>query len=379
MKIMIVFGTRPEAIKMAPLVLMLKKNSLIETYVCVTGQHREMLDQVLNTFELKPDYDLGIMTPGQSLTGITTKILEQFRSILIDLKPDLTVVHGDTSTAFAASLASYYEKIPVAHVEAGLRTGNIYSPWPEEANRKLISCLSAIHLAPTLSSYKNLINEGISSKAISVTGNTVVDSLLNIKDKIESSPLLKKSLEDEFSDILKHDRFILVTAHRRENYGEGFSNIADALKTIALRFPDIAIVFPVHPNPSVKDIVLEKLSNLNNVFLLNPLDYLPFVFLLSRSFIVLTDSGGIQEEAPTFGKPVLVMRDVTERPEAIDAGTVKLIGSDKEVIISSVVELINNLSMYDSMARAHNPYGDGKASQRIIDHILLFLNAREKI
>ncbi|MDR6984004.1 UDP-N-acetylglucosamine 2-epimerase (non-hydrolyzing) [Rheinheimera pacifica] len=368
-KVLSVFGTRPEAIKMAPLVNLLKQQTDIDSRVCVTGQHREMLDQVLQLFDIKPEYDLAIMKAGQDLYDVTTSILLNIKPVLRDFKPDVVLVHGDTSTTFAAALACYYEKTAVGHVEAGLRTGNIYSPWPEEANRKLTGAITRFHFAPTATSQQNLLNEQVNPAHIVVTGNTVIDALLQVVAKIEDDAVLSQRFADQFPYGQDGRRLILVTGHRRESFGAGFEHICAALKQIARQFPDCDIVYPVHLNPNVREPVFRLLSDAANVHLIEPQDYLPFVYLMSRSTLVLTDSGGIQEEAPSLGKPVLVMRDTTERPEAVEAGTVKLVGTDQAKIVAEVSKLLTDKAYYDSMSFAHNPYGDGKACQRIIDAI----------
>lgn len=368
-KVLSVFGTRPEAIKMAPLVNLLKQQSDIDSRVCVTGQHREMLDQVLKLFEITPEYDLAIMKAGQDLYDVTTSILLNIKTVLRDFKPDVVLVHGDTSTTFAAALACYYEKIAVGHVEAGLRTGNIYSPWPEEANRKLTGAITRYHFAPTETSQHNLLQEQVNAAHIFVTGNTVIDALLQVVAKIDNDKALCDSFAVKFPYGQHGRRLILVTGHRRESFGGGFENICAALKQIAQQFIDCDIVYPVHLNPNVREPVFRLLSDAPNVHLIEPQDYLPFVYLMSRSTLVLTDSGGIQEEAPSLGKPVLVMRDTTERPEAVAAGTVKLVGTDSKKIVSEVSRLLTDSQYYDSMSFAHNPYGDGKGCQRIIDVI----------
>lgn len=368
-KVLSVFGTRPEAIKMAPLVNLLKQQSDIDSRVCVTGQHREMLDQVLQLFAIKPEYDLAIMKAGQDLYDVTTSILLNIKPVLRDFKPDVVLVHGDTSTTFAAALACYYEKTAVGHVEAGLRTGNIYSPWPEEANRKLTGALTRYHFAPTETSKQNLLNEQVNPAHIYVTGNTVIDALLQVVAKIDSDAALNQAFAEKFPYGQNGRKLILVTGHRRESFGAGFDNICAALKQLATDFPDCDIVYPVHLNPNVREPVYRLLSGAANVHLIEPQDYLPFVYLMSRATLVLTDSGGIQEEAPSLGKPVLVMRDTTERPEAVAAGTVKLVGTDKAKIVAEASRLLTDQAYYDSMSFAHNPYGDGKACQRIIDAI----------
>ncbi|CRM17078.1 MULTISPECIES: non-hydrolyzing UDP-N-acetylglucosamine 2-epimerase [Pseudomonas] len=362
-----VFGTRPEAIKMAPLALSLAADERFNAKVCVTGQHREMLDQVLNLFEIKPDFDLNIMKSGQDLTDVTSAILQGMKTVFATFKPDIVLVHGDTATTFATTLAAYYHQIPVAHVEAGLRTGNLYSPWPEEANRKLTGALAALHFAPTETSRQNLLREGVASQSVHVTGNTVIDALLDVVGRIKTRPALQQQFHQQFSFLGDCRRVILVTGHRRESFGGGFENICQALITIAREFPDVEIVYPVHLNPNVREPVNRLLSDIQNIHLIEPLDYLPFVYLMDRSYLILSDSGGIQEEAPSLGKPVLVMRDTTERPEAVDAGTVKLVGTEIEAITSNLRVLLTDVEAYGQMSFAHNPYGDGKASARILD------------
>ncbi|NAR59716.1 non-hydrolyzing UDP-N-acetylglucosamine 2-epimerase [Acinetobacter haemolyticus] len=367
-KVLLVFGTRPEAIKMAPLALKLKAfDQDFETRVCVTGQHRQMLDQVLELFSLKPDFDLNLMKPGQTLSDVTSGVLKGLEQVFTEWMPDLILVHGDTATTFAASLAGYYHKIKIGHVEAGLRTGDLYSPWPEEANRQLTGVLANYHFAPTQSSYQNLINENVNPATVVITGNTVIDALLQVKTKVEQEQQLIQKFEQEFSFLDKSKKLILVTGHRRENFGQGFLNICTALANIAKQYPDVQIVYPVHLNPNVQKPVNELLSGISNIYLIAPQDYLPFVYLMNRSYLILTDSGGIQEEAPSLGKPVLVMRDTTERPEAVEAGTVKLVGTDAALIQQSVVELLENTELYETMAAAHNPYGDGTACKQIIE------------
>lgn len=370
-RILLIFGTRPEAIKMAPLALKLQTDSLyFETKVCVTGQHRQMLDQVLELFDLKPDFDLNLMKPGQNLSDITSGVLKGLEMVFETWTPDLILVHGDTATTFAASLAAYYKKIKVGHVEAGLRTGDLYSPWPEEANRRLTGVLANYHFAPTQSSYDNLIKENVNPANIVVTGNTVIDALLQVKQKIEQVPSLVEQFQQQFSFLQREKKLILVTGHRRENFGQGFLNICQALANVAKKYPDIQIVYPVHLNPNVQQPVNALLANIDNVYLIAPQDYLPFVYLMNRSYLILTDSGGIQEEAPSLGKPVLVMRDTTERPEAVEAGTVRLVGTDVNTIEHSVIELLEKPDIYEDMAAAHNPYGDGTACQQIIQFLL---------
>lgn len=369
-KVLIVFGTRPEAIKMAPLVKEIKKNRKIDLKVCVTAQHREMLDQVLELFEITPNYDLNLMKAGQTLNDITSAILINMRPILREYQPDIVLVHGDTSTTFAVSLAAYYEKVAIGHVEAGLRTGDIYSPWPEEANRKLTSVLTDYHFAPTESSRNNLIKEGYNADKIIVTGNTVIDALHIAKNKIDGNENISSELAANFQFLSKDKKMILVTGHRRESFGRGFENICEALAEIARKNENVQIVYPVHMNPNVREPVNRILSGIHNIYLIEPQQYLPFVYLMDKSYLILTDSGGIQEEAPSLGKPVLVMRDTTERPEAVDAGTVKLIGTNKEKIITSVVELLSNKCLYKKMATAVNPYGTGQSSNKIIRFLL---------
>ena len=367
LKVLTVFGTRPEAIKMAPLVLALQDDVRFESTLCVTGQQREMLDQVLSLFALTPDYDLNIMKPGQDLTDVTSAILQGMRGVLADAKPDLVLVHGDTATTFAATLAAYYQKIPVGHVEAGLRTGNLYSPWPEEANRKLTGALATLHFAPTQKSSDNLLAEGVAGSAVHITGNTVIDSLFKVVGRFDKDAALAGSLAEHFPFLSSERRVILVTGHRRESFGGGFERICEALNRTARAFPDVDVVYPVHLNPNVREPVNRLLSGLDNVHLIEPLDYLPFVYLMSRSYLILTDSGGIQEEAPSLGKPVLVMRDTTERPEAVESGTVELVGTDVGRICSRLEALLTDETTYNRMSHAHNPYGDGQACIRILD------------
>ena len=371
-KVLLVFGTRPEAIKMSPLVKAFEKEETIESKVCVTAQHREMLDQVLEMFDIKPDYDLNIMKPGQDLFDVTSNVLLGLKNVLNDFSPDVVLVHGDTTTTSSASLASFYNKIKVGHVEAGLRTGDIYSPWPEEANRQITGVLANYHFAPTTTSANNLLKENKNPKDIVVTGNTVIDALFLALDKIEKNDELKSKIIESINSQyeLKDDKkIILVTGHRRENFGDGFINICEALKTIALNNPDIDIVYPVHLNPNVQKPVKEILSNTSNVYLINPLQYEQFIYMMNKSYFIITDSGGVQEEAPSLGKPVLVMRDTTERPEAVEAGTVKLVGTNKESIINEAQKLLDDENEYNTMSKAHNPYGDGKACERIVEFI----------
>lgn len=370
LKTLCVFGTRPEAIKMAPLALALAADERFDAQVCVTGQHREMLDQVLDLFGLKPDYDLNIMKPGQDLSDVTTAILQGMKAVFSEFRPDIVLVHGDTATTFATTLAAYYHQIPVAHVEAGLRTGNLYSPWPEEANRKLTGALATLHFAPTNTSRQNLLNEGVDSAAIHVTGNTVIDALLEIVAKLDTTESLQRQFKEQFSFLPDDKRIILVTGHRRESFGDGFERICQALVDTAKAFPDVEIVYPVHLNPNVREPVNRLLADVDNIHLIEPLDYLPFVYLMNRAYLILTDSGGIQEEAPSLGKPVLVMRDTTERPEAIEAGTVKLVGTEVDAISSNIHSLLTDAHAYQRMSFAHNPYGDGKACARIIETLI---------
>ncbi|OIN07241.1 non-hydrolyzing UDP-N-acetylglucosamine 2-epimerase [Oceanisphaera psychrotolerans] len=366
-KILTVFGTRPEAIKMAPLVHALAADNRFEAKVCVTAQHREMLDQVLELFEITPDYDLNIMKPGQSLNDVTTSILLGMKSVLEEFKPDVVLVHGDTATTFATALAAYYQQIPVGHVEAGLRTGTIYSPWPEEANRKLTGAITSYHFAPTETSQQNLVREGVNAADISVTGNTVIDALFWVRNKIAMSQHLEQSLAAAYPFLDNSKKLVLVTGHRRESFGGGFERICQALKNIAEAHLDVQVLYPVHLNPNVQEPVNRLLKGVDNIFLIEPQDYLPFVYLMTRSHLILTDSGGIQEEAPSLGKPVLVMRDTTERPEAVAAGTVKLVGTDVTKITREVAALVSDANAYAAMSQAHNPYGDGEACFRILE------------
>lgn len=359
-----VFGTRPEAIKMAPLILKLSQDPAFQCLVCVTAQHRQMLDQVLQLFDIKPDYDLDIMKPGQDLFDITANVLQGVKGVYYDAKPDVVIVHGDTSTTMAAALGAYYSKIPVAHVEAGLRTGNIYSPWPEEMNRRIAGAITKLHFAPTRASGSNLLREGYDEENIIITGNTVIDALLWVSRLLETDPTLSAKLQEDFSFLIANKRLILVTGHRRENFGEGFENLCNAISQIASR-DDVQVVYPVHLNPNVQEPVNRILGNNPNVHLIEPQDYLPFVYLMKKAYVILTDSGGIQEEAPSLGKPVLVMRDTTERPEAVTAGTVKLVGTNTEVIVTEAMKLLDNDVEYKNMSVAHNPYGDGQACERI--------------
>lgn len=373
-KVLLIFGTRPEAIKMAPVVKALQAEPSIDARVCVTAQHREMLDQVLSLFGIVPDYDLDLMKPGQGLSEITSGVLEGLKEVLSDASPDLVLVHGDTTTTLAASLAAYYERVPVGHVEAGLRTGDIYSPWPEEINRKVAGAITRLHFAPTEQSKRNLLAENVREDHIVVTGNTVIDALLEVVAKLEADAGRSRELDQAFG-VDPARRIVLVTGHRRESFGDGFQRICDALARLAER-DDVQIIYPVHLNPNVKGPVEERLAALERIRLIPPQDYLPFVHLMRRADIILTDSGGVQEEAPSLGKPVLVMRDTTERPEAVDAGTVRLVGTDAELIVWEVFRLLDDREAYQAMSRAHNPYGDGLASGRIRDAVLDFMISR---
>ena len=370
-KILLVFGTRPEAIKMAPLVKEFQKDTEhFETKVCVTAQHRQMLDQVLEVFGITPDYDLNIMAPNQDLYDITSKVLLGLRDVLKDFAPDVVLVHGDTTTSMAASLAAFYRQIAVAHVEAGLRTYDMLSPWPEEMNRQVTDRICTYYFAPTGQSRQNLLRENIEEKKIFVTGNTVIDALLMAVDIIATKTGMEEQIHKEIQEkgyTVGERDYILVTGHRRENFGEGILHICKAIRELASKYPDIDIVYPVHLNPNVQKPVYELLSGLDNVFLISPLDYLPFIYAMQHSILLLTDSGGVQEEAPSLGKPVLVMRNTTERPEAVEAGTVKLVGTDAETIVGNVVELLRNKELYKRMSETHNPYGDGQACERIVN------------
>ena len=375
-KALIVFGTRPEAIKMAPLVKTFEAHPQFETRVCVTAQHRQMLDQVLDIFDIIPDYDLDIMKAGQDLYDITARVLMGMKEVLNDFSPDIVLVHGDTTTTLAASLAAFYKKIPVGHVEAGLRTNDLYSPWPEEANRQLASRIATYNFAPTSTSRQNLLKENKKDDEIVVTGNTVIDALFMVLEKIDKEPAKKEKILQSIRKHFNNSRFdpesshfILVTGHRRENFGEGFIHICQALKVIALNNPDFHIIYPVHLNPNVQQPVNEILGDIENISLIPPLEYEPFVYLMSKAYLIVTDSGGIQEEAPSLGKPVLVMRETTERPEAVAAGTVKLVGTDMKKIIDEMQKLLDNPEAYALMSKAHNPYGDGKASARIVNYL----------
>ncbi|MBI3772788.1 MAG: UDP-N-acetylglucosamine 2-epimerase (non-hydrolyzing) [Gammaproteobacteria bacterium] len=369
-QILLVFGTRPETIKLASLIRTLNKRPNFDVKICVTGQHREMLDHALALFGITPDYDLDLMRIDQDLTSITTGVLNGLNKVLDQISPDIMLVHGDTTTAMAASLAAFYRQIPIAHVEAGLRTWNIKSPWPEEANRRIVSTLATLHFAPTKQAWQNLVQEGIRHDRIIITGNTVIDTLLMMTQEIGLDKSLQIQLLAQFSFLDPDKRLILVTGHRRENFGDKFKSFCNALRMLSERHPEIQIVYPVHLNPQVKRPVHANLENLPNVYLLDPLDYRPFIYLMSRAYLIITDSGGIQEEAPSLGKPVLVVRDATERPEAIEAGTAKLVGTERDFIVAAVEELLNDPSEYSRMARAHNPFGDGKASVRIVDVLM---------
>ena len=369
MKILLVFGTRPEAIKMAPVVHAFKANPAFETLVCVTAQHRQMLDQVLNIFEITPDIDLNLMRAGQDLFDVTSAVLLGMREVLKTYQPDAVLVHGDTTTAYATATAAFYAGIPVGHVEAGLRTHNVLSPFPEEFNRQVVSKIAKWHFAPTESSRQNLLNEHTPNN-ITVTGNTVIDALFWVLKRIENDPTKRYQLEAFLNQRLPFNwtkqRFVLITGHRRENFGDGFLAICEAIRQLATAHPDVHFIYPVHLNPNVQKPVYDLISNQTNIHLIDPLEYEPFVFLLQHAYLVLTDSGGIQEEAPSLGKPVLVMREVTERPEAVEAGTVRLVGADTQKIVQHVTELLNNEAAYLKMSKAHNPYGDGIAAQRIV-------------
>jgi len=371
-KVLLVFGTRPEAIKMSPLVKAFEKEKSIESRVCVTAQHREMLDQVLEMFDIKPHYDLNIMKPGQDLFDVTSNVLLGLKDVLNDFNPDIVLVHGDTSTTSSASLASFYSKIKVGHVEAGLRTGDIYNPWPEEANRQITGVLANYHFAPTNTSANNLLKENKDPNSIVITGNTVIDALFLALDKIEKNLTLKNQIIEKINSEYKLDdnkKIILVTGHRRENFGQGFINICEALKTLAINNPHVDIVYPVHLNPNVKKPVNEILSNTENIYLISPLEYESFIYFMSKSYFIITDSGGVQEEAPSLGKPVLVMRDTTERPEALIAKTVKLVGTNPSIIIQEAQKLLDSESEYERMSKAHNPYGDGKSCEKIVEFV----------
>jgi UDP-N-acetylglucosamine 2-epimerase (non-hydrolysing) len=385
-RVMLVFGTRPEAIKVAPLVKEFQKHTdRFETIVCVTGQHREMLDQVLHLFEIKPDYDLNIMKQGQDLYDVTARVITGLRDVYKEAQPDVVFVHGDTTTSMAAALAAFYQQIPVAHIEAGLRTHNIYSPWPEEMNRQITSRISVYNLAPTALSKENLLKEGVDESTITITGNTVIDALYLVLDKIKSDKSLQSEIkatlinsglpgemvEDFTSPLPNKRKLVLITGHRRENFGDGFINMCNAIKTLTEKYPEVDFVYPMHLNPNVRKPIKEIFgeSVINNIHFIEPLEYLPFVYLMNQSTLVLTDSGGIQEEAPGLGKPVLVMRDTTERPEAVEAGTVKLVGTNYDLIVSETSRLLDDEEYYNIMSQANNPYGDGQACERIIEFI----------
>ncbi len=366
---LLVFGTRPEAIKMAPVFTALKASGRLCVKVCVTAQHREMLDQVLDLFSIAPDYDLNLMRTGQDLTDITTGVIEGMRLVLSDLRPSIVIVHGDTTTAMASALAAFYARIPVAHVEAGLRTNDIYSPWPEEMNRRIVGRLATVHFAPTIMSGENLLKEGCDQSSIYITGNTIIDALLDVVRRLDTDVILSGSMSERFSFLDPRKRTILVTGHRRENFGVGFENICQAIRSLAER-GDVNVIYPVHLNPNVREPVNRLLCAVPNVHLIEPLEYLPFAYLMRSSYLVLTDSGGVQEEAPSLGKPVLVMRDNTERPEATAAGTAWLVGTDCDRIVNAATILLDDEGVYQTMSQAHNPYGDGRASIRIRDVLL---------
>lgn len=354
---------------MAPLIKQLQSDNRFDSHTCITAQHREMLDQVMNLFKITPEYDLNVMQNGQTLVSIASLILSKLSEILKDFSPDYVLVHGDTTTTSSAALASYYHQIKVAHVEAGLRTGDMYSPWPEEGNRKLVASLAQLHFTPTKTSASNLRKENVDDKFISITGNTVIDTLLLAKKEINDDIYFKDQLLKKYNFLIGDKKIVLITGHRRENFGDGFKNICSAIDTLSSKFPEVNFVYPVHLNPNVKDIVTESLSGKENIFLIEPLDYKPFIFLMDQSYLILTDSGGVQEEAPSLGKPVLVMRNTTERPEAIEAGTVRLVGTNYQKIVDEVTKLLTDSSEYNKMSLAHNPYGDGLASSRIIEHL----------
>ena len=356
---------------MAPLVARLAElSNQFESRICVTAQHRQMLDQVLELFEIRPDYDLDIMKPGQNLTDVTCNVLQGLVPVLAEFRPDIVLVHGDTTTTMAASLAAYYQKIVVGHVEAGLRTGNIYSPWPEEMNRRLASSIARYHFAPTDGACQNLLKEGVNRDSITVTGNTVIDALLTVVGKVQNDSAVQAAMAKRFSFLSNTKRLVLVTGHRRENFGAGFEQICMALKELAEVHDDLEVIYPVHLNPNVQEPVERLLGSINSIHLIEPVDYLPFVYLMNRAYMIITDSGGVQEEAPSLGKPVLVMRETTERPEAVDAGTVILVGTDRQRIVSEASRLLSDIGAYKSMSLAHNPYGDGKAVERIVDFLV---------
>ncbi|RAS23786.1 non-hydrolyzing UDP-N-acetylglucosamine 2-epimerase [Paraburkholderia bryophila] len=373
-RVLLTFGTRPEAIKMAPLVKRLQRAAGVECLVCVTGQHREMLDQVLELFDIRPDFDLNVMKRGQDLYDVTASIMLGMRDVLSACRPDMVLVHGDTTTTLAATLAAFYQRIPVGHVEAGLRTGDLLSPWPEEANRKITSVLASLHFAPTERARDNLLAEGVAAHRIVVTGNTVIDALLQVRARLATDASLCRAAERLLPCFAPERRVILVTGHRRESFGSGFEQICAALLQIARAYPEVDIVYPVHLNPSVREPVSRLLTGVANIHLLEPLDYLPFVRLMDRASLILTDSGGVQEEAPSLGKPVLVMRETTERQEAVDAGVVRLVGTHAQRIADGVAHLLNDADRYRAMTRGGNPYGNGQACERIVDALATFWN-----
>lgn len=375
-KTLSIFGTRPEAIKMAPLVLAMREDSRFFPQICVTGQHREMLDQVLTLFGIQPDHDLNIMRPNQSLSDVSSAVLLGLKRVFSDYKPDIVMVHGDTATTFAAALSAFYHRIPVAHVEAGLRSGSLLSPWPEEANRKLTGVISSLHFAPTPTAAASLLSEGVDSANILITGNTVIDALLHTIEKCRA-PENIIHFQSSFPFLKTSKKFILVTCHRRENWGQGLNQVCHSLIQIAIEFPDVNIVFPVHLNPNIHTPVYRELNGRPNIFLVEPLEYMQFTYLMDQCHIILTDSGGIQEEAPSLGKPVLVMRDTTERPEAVESGSAKLVGTDQHVITDNIRTLLTDQRAYLKMSQAHNPFGDGKASARILDWIFNHLHPKE--
>jgi UDP-N-acetylglucosamine 2-epimerase (non-hydrolysing) len=372
-RVLLTFGTRPEAIKMAPLVRQLQRSAGLACGVCVTGQHREMLDQVMELFDIHPDFDLNVMKPGQDLYDLSSEIMVGMRGVLDAFRPDMVLVHGDTTTTMASSLAAFYRRIPVGHVEAGLRTGNLLSPWPEEANRKVAGALSTLHFAPTARARDNLLAESVPDDRILVTGNTVIDALLAVRERLATDHALRAAADARLPAIDPGRRIVLVTGHRRESFGAGFERICSALARVARDYPDVDVVYPVHLNPNVREPVQRVLGGIANVRLLEPLDYLSFVRLMDRSYLILTDSGGIQEEAPSLGKPVLVMRDTTERPEAVDAGTVRLVGTDEQCIVDGIRTMLDDTGAYAAMRRSINPYGDGHACARIADGIRAYL------
>lgn len=366
-KVVFVFGTRPEAIKMAPLIKLMSERERYKVLVCVTGQHREMLDQVMDLFEISPDFNLDVMRTNQTLTSLTTAILAGLDKVYEEIQPDLVLVHGDTSTTLAASLAAYYKKIPVGHVEAGLRTGDLYSPWPEEANRKLTGVLANLHFAPTETARGNLLAEGVSAERVHVTGNTVIDALHSVSSNIQRDAVLTQAMQDKFPFLMPGRKIVLVTGHRRESFGQGFENICRAIKEIATSFDDVDVVYPVHLNPHVREPVMRLLANVANVHLIEPQDYLSFVYLMMQSYLILTDSGGVQEEAPSLGKPVLVMRETTERPEGIPMGLIKLVGTDPQLIVEGARKILQEDAQRSAELVLSNPFGDGGASRRIIE------------